>query len=34
MGNVDVFRLPAKGLHFGQWNYLIKTKFEEVKVHM
>ena len=33
-GNVDVFKLPAKGLHFGQWNvnYLTKTKFEEVKM--
>ena len=35
MGNVDVFKLPAEGLHFGQWNvnYLTKTKFEEVKTH-
>jgi len=35
MGNVDVFKLSAKRLHFGQWNvnYLTKTKFEEVNMH-
>ena len=36
MGNVDVFKLPAKGLRFGQWNvnYLTKTKFEEIKMRL
>ena len=29
-GNVDAFKLPAKGLRFGQWNvkYLTETKLE------
>ncbi|KAL9968992.1 hypothetical protein ACROYT_G021146, partial [Oculina patagonica] len=34
--NVDTFKLPAKGLRFGQWNvnYLTKTKFEEIKMRL
>ena len=32
----DTFKLPAKGLRLGQWNvnYLTKTKFDEIKLHV
>ena len=34
----DAFKLPTKGLRFGQWNvnymYLTKIEFDEIKMHM
>ena len=33
---LKIFKLPTKGLRFGQWNvnYLTKTKFEEIKMRL